>query len=389
MARRAAFLDSVRAAVGEVVVVDAGNFTGHQLETAQPRSLFLLEAMSQLGYDAITLGDGEMNLGRDLLRSLVTGDAYPFVSANIVDAVTGELLCAPFRIVERAGLRIGITAVTQFARAREGAVRDAGLETTDPREALGAVLADLQSETDFVIVLARMHSRRARTLGEAYPDRIDVMVIGNREPNEGLVHPENGGAVYVRSGDRGQAIGVTRVALADGRVDRITGDEEMLERHRPEDPAFAAMVADFERTLADLEKLQAATGVPAGKSADGHYYLGAESCASCHAREYEIWSETPHAHAFETLVLAEKEAQPECFRCHVTGHGDPIGYDPDVSGESRLVNVQCEVCHDKGSRHARDGSYGRALLMQSCTKCHDAENSPYFDPEIYWLMMEH
>ena len=126
-----------------------------------------------------------------------------------------------------------------------------------------------------------------------------------------------------------------------------------------------------------------------GASPDGHYYLGAENCASCHAREFEIWNETPHAHAFQTLVAAGTEALPECYGCHVTGHGDPIGYDPGYDGETRLVNVQCEVCHDKGSRHSRDGEYGRSLLKESCAKCHDLDNSPDFDLEIYWLMMEH
>jgi hypothetical protein len=388
VARRAAFLDSVRAQT-EVVLVDAGNFTGHQLETAEARSLFLLEAMKQLEYDAITLGESDASLGGELLRALVEGGAYPFVSANIVDTETGELLCPPVRIVERGGMRVGITAVTQFAHAVMHIVRDAGLDATDPAVALGEVLPELRQQTDFVIVLARMHSRRAQDLGEKYPDLVDVMVIGNREPNEGLAHPENGGAVYVRSGDRGQAFGVTRVALAGGRVDRITADEEVLTRHRPEDPELAATVEEFQRTINDLVKLQVAAGGSLGSSPDGHYYLGAENCASCHPREFELWSETPHAHAFETLVGAGQEALPECFMCHVTGHGDPIGYDPAVQGDSRLVNVQCEACHDKGSRHARDGSYGRALLMQSCGKCHDSVNSPNFDPEIYWLMMEH
>jgi mono/diheme cytochrome c family protein len=88
-------------------------------------------------------------------------------------------------------------------------------------------------------------------------------------------------------------------------------------------------------------------------------------------------------------VTAKREALPECFGCHVTGHGDPAGYDPAVDAGKDLVNVQCEVCHGKGTAHARDGTWGKSLLMQSCAQCHDPENSPDFDPHVYWLMIEH
>ncbi|MGH2570926.1 MAG: multiheme c-type cytochrome [bacterium] len=389
MARRAAFLDSIRTAVDRVVLVDAGNFTGTQIETAEARSLFLLETMKQLQYDAVTLGENDAALGGELLRSLVQEGTYPFVSANIVDAESRKLVCEASRVVERDGLRIGITAVTEFPPAVMAAVRAARLETIDPVEALRSVLPELRRRADFVILLSRTHSSRAAAIGEKFPNAIDVVVVGNREPGRGLVHPESGGAVYLMAGDRGQAFGIAKVALEGTRVQRITGDEEVLDKHHPEHPEVVVTVGVFLRNLNDLLRLSAAGGGPAGASPDGHYYLGAESCVSCHVREYEIWSETPHAHAFETLVLKGQEALPECYRCHVTGHGDPIGYDPAVESARRLVNVQCEVCHDKGSRHARDGSYGRSLLMQSCAGCHDPANSPDFDPEVYWLMMEH
>ena len=84
-----------------------------------------------------------------------------------------------------------------------------------------------------------------------------------------------------------------------------------------------------------------------------------------------------------------REAMPECFACHVTGQGDPTGYSPVGQDPDRLANVQCEVCHGMGTRHSRDGSFGKARLMNVCVDCHDETNSPDFDPEIYWLMIEH
>jgi len=90
----------------------------------------------------------------------------------------------------------------------------------------------------------------------------------------------------------------------------------------------------------------------------------------------------------------------ECLPCHVTGWGQPGGYAIPQEGSSpeaiasqqlaeRMVGVQCEVCHGKGSEHARDGSFGRGLLMEKCNDCHDEENSPDWDAEVYWRMIEH
>jgi hypothetical protein len=192
----------------------------------------------------------------------------------------------------------------------------------------------------------------------------------------------------VTSGNRGQSVGVTRIALDGTRIDRITGDEVVLTRTFAEHKATSELVEEFHRNLNALMKERALSEVRASLPEGGHYYIGASRCASCHKREYDLWLETPHSDAFQTLQKAGMEALPECYQCHVTGFGDPAGYHPE-GGEIDLVNVQCEVCHDKGSQHARDGSYGMSLLMSGCLRCHDSGNSPEFDPEVYWKMIEH
>jgi hypothetical protein len=352
----------------------------------------VLEIMKQEGFAAVTLGVEDLELGADLLRSLAEDDAAPFVSANLWDPEAHGLLLPESRIVERAGLRIGITAATVPAESEREDVEASGLEFRDPDDALEDVVRRLRDETDFVIVLARMPLAEAQRIGEELYGMIDLVVTGGGIQGRGRVFPEHGGALYMVAGNRGQALGVTRVALGgpDGKeVEAIVGDELVLSREYPEDPETAALVKSFESTLNELLKQHAVESAVHRAAPDGHYYVGVENCAKCHEREYRLWLETPHSDAFRTLVNAGTDALPECFRCHVTGSGDPAGYVPEVRGSERLRNVQCEVCHGKGTAHARDGSYGASLLMNVCRRCHDEENSPDFDPEVYWLMIEH
>lgn len=226
-------------------------------------------------------------------------------------------------------------------------------------------------------------------LGERFAGMIDVVILGSEKAGRGLAFPEHGGAVYVSATNRGKALGIARIALAEGRIEGMTGDEIVLSRSYPEDEEIATLVDSFQRNLNELMKEFAVANARKRSSPDGQYFVGVENCRGCHLPEFRIWQDTPHAHAFQTLVAAGSEALPECYGCHVTGHGDPAGYHPSVEDAEQLVNVQCEVCHDKGSLHSRDGRYGKTRLMNSCGDCHDSSNSPDFDPRTYWLMIEH
>lgn len=374
---------------GELLLVDAGSFTGHQGATAEARGLFLLSMMTEHGYAGVNVGAEELGLGADLLRSLAAEKTSPMISANLEDEATGELVFPDARIVRAAGARVAVTGLTRPPPELADSVRAAGLAFRDPLDALERVLLRLDRDADVVVLLANLPESEARSLGERFAGRLDVVVLGRDARAFGDRHgPEHGGAVYLAAMDRGQAFGVARIALENGGVAAISGDEMLLGRDVEPDPETDAVVKEFESNLNELLREASANAIRERGSVDGQYFVGAGECRACHLREFELWAETPHSTAFKTLAEAGREALPECYRCHVTGHGQPTGYLPQRK-DPDLVNVQCEVCHDRGSLHSRDGSYGRSLLMDACSRCHDSTNSPLWDPEVYWLMIEH
>ena len=361
-----------------------------QPTTASPRGLFLLEMGKTLGYDAMTFGAGDAALGADLFHSLAADSSFPLVSANLQDVARNAPLMRPSRVVDRKGVRIGITAVTVATEAEAARLAEVGVRADDAKDALGKVLPRLRRESDVVILLARMSLKEAKALVEGFPDLVDVVVIGALEPGRGLVFRENGGAVFLTAGDRGQSLGRARMKL-DGkrRPSSLVGDEILLLSSVPESEPVLDMVNEFQNNLNEMLKVEAVKTAQGRAAPDGTYYIGATACGSCHRSEHEVWAETAHSHAFQTLVDARSEALPECFRCHVTGADDPAGYSPGMSEPTALQNVQCEVCHGKGSHHSRDGTWGSSLKRQVCARCHDAANSPDFDLDVYWRMIEH
>lgn len=112
-------------------------------------------------------------------------------------------------------------------------------------------------------------------------------------------------------------------------------------------------------------------------------YQGNATCSACHTQEMDSWMVSFHAVAWKTLAQRNEHENGECNTCHVTGAGQPSGWDGDL--HSPLVDVGCEACHGPGGPH--DGS---ATEPQStCEGCHDADHSIAFSYEKGLPLIDH
>ncbi|MFT4627651.1 MAG: thiol-disulfide isomerase/thioredoxin [Myxococcota bacterium] len=101
-------------------------------------------------------------------------------------------------------------------------------------------------------------------------------------------------------------------------------------------------------------------------------YHGSRMCGTCHTEEYQGWSLSHHSVAWRTLQRKDAADDPKCTGCHVTGNGEPTGWNGDPT--SHLVDVGCESCHGPGGPH--DGTVTDPT--STCAACHDAEHSIAF-----------
>lgn len=98
-----------------------------------------------------------------------------------------------------------------------------------------------------------------------------------------------------------------------------------------------------------------------------HAYIGAKKCKICHLKEFNAWSATKMANAFELLkpgAAADKKTAAKldpnkdytkdatCLGCHTTGYGKTGGF-VDVATTPDLVGVQCEICHGPGGTYTQ------------------------------------
>jgi hypothetical protein len=172
----------------------------------------------------------------------------------------------------------------------------------------------------------------------------------------------------------------------------------------------------------------AGLGLKASRHPSGGKFAGSKSCADCHLSATEVYENTPHFHATDTLLHLDPPRQfdPECLSCHATGW-EPQRYFPFQSGflgmqeTPQMVGNGCENCHGPAARHvaAENGEidvteeeleklraalrlkivenegnkegqvFDRGKVVQMCMQCHDLDNSPDFDFQTYWPQVVH
>ncbi len=77
------------------------------------------------------------------------------------------------------------------------------------------------------------------------------------------------------------------------------------------------------------------------KSFRENEYKGDNFCGSCHTVPALSWTLTHHSLAWRSLVVDNEDHNPECTGCHVTGNGQPTGWNGEQ--HSKLVDVGCET----------------------------------------------
>ena len=124
-----------------------------------------------------------------------------------------------------------------------------------------------------------------------------------------------------------------------------------------------------------------ANRMPPPVTGDEASYIGVDACSTCHKEARAFWDTTRHAHAYATLADQNKQFNLDCVSCHVTGYEEPGG--STVTHVSALENVQCEVCHGPGSKHAKDPKRVKPVKPKGdkCLSCHHSPHVEGFDPE--------
>jgi 5'-nucleotidase len=186
-ARRAALIKRIRSEQENVVLLDAGdvfqgtpyfNFYGGEPE---------FRLMSEMGYDAGTLGNHDFDNGINGLVSMMPFAAFPFINCNYDVADTGlEDKIVKSRIIRKNKLKIGILGVGIELYGLVAAANQKGIIYNNPVERANneAKALKLDHKCDLVICLSHIgleytSSKVSDRILAANSEHIDLIIGGH------------------------------------------------------------------------------------------------------------------------------------------------------------------------------------------------------------------
>ena len=487
--RRSNLIDQLKAKGWPVVGLDLGDITATKGPAPTKQNLLkyqtAMRTLGAIGYAAVGLGEDDFHppglytlLGEYALK-------YPDQSPRILAANLLSVTLAPNGDVAQVFPRpvafpgagksgrpmveavevvtgphypaVGVVGVIGPEVGEQIKKQDRSFSYAEVNQALKAAVAELDAhpaKPELRVLLYAGSQDRAKAVAAAFPQfQLVVCQSEEAEPSQFPAAANNGKTMIVQVGQKGQNVGV--VGAFKGKTgpelkyQLVPLGEEYL---TPEgDKAAAAnpalvLLEEYAREVKKQNLIGAARAKPLPHSAQLKHpgekltYVGAQKCATCHAAEYAVWSQSKHSHAYEALEKATRpdlrQFDPECVVCHTTGFQYAGGFENETAS-AFLKGNQCENCHGPGSAHAaqptnkafypdllawRQAAPAGAKLPDKaviedmakkkplerggvvlpagqqqmvnavsgmCTKCHDELNDPNFDFYTYFPKIYH
>jgi 2',3'-cyclic-nucleotide 2'-phosphodiesterase (5'-nucleotidase family) len=200
----------------------------------------IARVLGVLRYDALNAGVSELLAGPSALAELKDGSP-PLVSANgaLADAGAPRDLVKPYVVKDVKGLRVALVGVTVGGPAANGTLES----VNPPADALRAILSEVRSKSDVVVVLADVDVSSVRILAEEGLG-LDVLLgtrsQANREPT--LI----GKTLVANAGGLGGFVNrVTIVFGSDGSISTFSGEQVQLDDSVADDLVIAKIRDEY------------------------------------------------------------------------------------------------------------------------------------------------
>ncbi len=390
LSRRAAYLDSLRADYGQVMLVDNGGFFPEDGETHRDVAVFLMDMMKKLNVTAVNVGERDLVYGRAFLEQNVKQSRLPVVSANLLDKRSRRPVFPPAIVTQVGTVKVGIfgliTNKAELGKAGDSLVID------DPLATARRQVAELKRKgAQVIVLLSQLDKPDSEDLVSAV-DGIDAVVVG-RNPLPMLKGEMIKNTIACYGGEQGHYACRSILSLdankhlATAEAEAVTLVAEVGER-----ADIAATVKAFDDGFneklrqKEIEKVAKAKAEVTDESPS--HFVGGHLCIRCHPKEGTQWKTTAHAVAWKTLVDTKSDAKAECLGCHVAGYQRPGGF-TTAATTGFLADVQCESCHGMGTDHDRFSDAEHHPSAKMCVSCHDSKNDPHFNFETALLKVTH
>ena len=416
LSRRHTFLQQLERKGWDVMPIDAGNLnTGFGQQEELKFNFVIDEAYRLMKYQAVGIGSRELLFPTDtlILYSVdVPGNPKRYTSANVGILQFAPDLMMPYRVLEKAGMKIGVVAVVGDSLLKN--ITNDDIVTASAAAKLQEVLPKLDAEqcARKVLIVHGTDNEITQLLNQ-FANRFDFVLPSNTPAEPPLQPKKIGNSLILEVGEKGRY--AIAIGLSDNPAKPMQYERVPLDSRFDNSPAITALMEMYQAHLKEtgLRGL-GIRPIPNTRAETLGNFVGSQACADCHETSIRVWRKAGHSTAWQSLqktAVPARDFDPECIACHVVGWNtaELLPYQGGFMSEKEtplLINVGCETCHGPGETHVRAEMGSNETLQESlrkairlpveggaakkqCLTCHDGNNSPHFDFDTYWQKIVH
>jgi len=260
-------IQEMRNAGENPVILDAGdlffstpNLNSGNSQSELHRANAIMSGYEKIGCDAINVGKYELLAGLSFLKEQASKTSIPFVSANLRDATTGELLFDPYVIIDRGTLKVGIIGLTNLVPDTMKTI------TVDDYQKAGKdFITDIKNKVDIVVLMVNSDRNSYKSLPDEFPDADFIYVSGSTMRTRPNMPQKNGGPYLYSNGKQGKYLTVIDLDVKSGEEpiidvssiqDKKKSFNRRLDRLQKKDPdkQLEEIYANQENVLSLIER---------------------------------------------------------------------------------------------------------------------------------------
>jgi len=221
------YLNLLREKEGDILLVDTGDImTGTLAAQIMYNGVYggvMPEFLNLLDYDIRCHGNHVFDLGQENARGIEKLTKFPVVMANLIYEKSGELFSsAPYKIIKKQGLKIGVIAVMEeYFRQEVSKDKIKGINVLPIIPTLKSYVPEIRKKADVVIVLLHSKEFVGNNIAAQVPG-IDIVLAASEE---GLFQESNGVLIKSTFGHQ-NTLGYIKIVVQDKKI--ISYDQDLL-----------------------------------------------------------------------------------------------------------------------------------------------------------------
>lgn len=220
LGRRSYYIDTVRKEAKYLLTLDGGDALvlsffdrESEREKARRRAGVVLKIYEKMGYDALNIGDTDLGLGVEYLRTLQKKSKIPFLSANLKEKKTGRPIFKSHLVKEVDGMTIGIIGLLTPDIHPFIQKELKGYFIEDPIKAALETINRYLADCDHIIALAHLTPIEIQTFTKRIP-KISIIIGGN---DRSFIFPKQfDHSIYAQTDAFGAHVGRMNLNLIKG-----------------------------------------------------------------------------------------------------------------------------------------------------------------------------